>query len=129
MNFSPQFLCEPTKGFPRQPRRYPTNLTDRQQRLISSLLREPPTGPAGRRADTGIAWLLHASPCCRVSQTVVNETASGVSCRGHDGASTARGAGQMQALVSVNLGCAGATSSMIPMSTPESYDIAVGPDG
>lgn len=35
----------------------------------------------------------------------------------------------MQALVSVNLGCAGATSSMIPMSTPESYDIAVGPDG
>ena len=35
----------------------------------------------------------------------------------------------MQAFVRVNLGCSGATSSLIPMSTPESYDIAVGPDG
>lgn len=33
---------------PRKPRRYPTDLTDRQWRLIEPLLPEPPAGPAGR---------------------------------------------------------------------------------
>src|SRR5512142_3029523 len=48
----------------------------RPHRLSStgSRPRTRPRAAATRGADTGIAWLLRASACCRVSQTVVYET-------------------------------------------------------